>query len=402
MGRLVSDYTEEFYRLCARNNLNETETQQVARYIGGLKEPIQNELILRPVWGLSNAVNLTHKLETQLQRGLIRSQYARKGETHHEKAQTGQPSSSRAGHRSNECPQRRLVNLAEEYNPEKGLGVEEEDSQGEVEIVEGDEAQRYTIFRTRCTIKQKVYNVIINSGSSENIVSKSLVRALQLKTESHPSPYRIGWIKKGAETKVSKVCRVPFSIGKYYNDEHLKEVGCALLLLTRDVKEDSTIIPDDVHAVRLRVTLLMLLRKEFAKLVMKSRPNSKNLTLATKKLPTDCWSPNRIRMRKRGGHHSQHRHRRKKTFDVGDLVMVHIRKERLLTDPHLGKLQPRRYGPFHISHKVSDNAYVVGLPDDWEISSTFNVADLYTYFPPDDASMHLENSGSSSFQEGGN
>lgn len=62
-------------------------------------------------------------------------------------------------------------------------------------------------------------NVIIDSGSSENIVSKSLVRALQLKTESHPSPYRIGCIKKGAETRVSEVCRVPFFIGKYYSDE---------------------------------------------------------------------------------------------------------------------------------------------------------------------------------------
>ena len=38
--RSVSVYTEEFYRLSARNNLNETERLQVARYIGGLRESI--------------------------------------------------------------------------------------------------------------------------------------------------------------------------------------------------------------------------------------------------------------------------------------------------------------------------------------------------------------------------
>lgn len=36
----VTDYTEEFYRLSARVDLAESEPQQVARYIGGLKEAI--------------------------------------------------------------------------------------------------------------------------------------------------------------------------------------------------------------------------------------------------------------------------------------------------------------------------------------------------------------------------
>ena len=61
--------------------------------------------------------------------------------------------------------------------------------------------------------------MIIDSGSSENIVSKALVKALSLETEKHPCPYKIGWIKKGVATKVQEVCTVPFSIGKYYADE---------------------------------------------------------------------------------------------------------------------------------------------------------------------------------------
>ena len=37
-NRTVSEYTEEFYKLNAWNDLVETESQQVARYITGLKE----------------------------------------------------------------------------------------------------------------------------------------------------------------------------------------------------------------------------------------------------------------------------------------------------------------------------------------------------------------------------
>ena len=66
--------------------------------------------------------------------------------------------------------------------------------------------------------------MIIDSGSVENIASKSLVTKLGLKTEEHPSPYKIGWIKKGTETLVTQQCRVTFSMGKRYVDEVVCDV----------------------------------------------------------------------------------------------------------------------------------------------------------------------------------
>ena len=53
----------------------------------------------------------------------------------------------------------------------------------------------------------------------EKIVSRSIVKALSLATEKHPHPYRVGWIKKGTDTQVTEVCRISFSIGKFYQDE---------------------------------------------------------------------------------------------------------------------------------------------------------------------------------------
>ena len=75
-------------------------------------------------------------------------------------------------------------------------------------------------------------------------------------------------------------------------------------------------------------------------------------------------------------------HRRTQIFEVGDLVMVRNRPERL---PKGGvkKLHARNTGPFKILAKVNDNAYILDLPAGLDVHPTFNVADLTHYYEAD-------------------
>ena len=81
-----------------------------------------------------------------------------------------------------------------------------------------DNTQRHQLFRTRCMIGRRVFDLIVDSGSSENISSRNVVRKLQLPVEKHHNPYTIGRIKAAEKIDVQERCKVPFSIGKYSDD----------------------------------------------------------------------------------------------------------------------------------------------------------------------------------------
>lgn len=65
---------------------------------------------------------------------------------------------------------------------------------------------------------------------------EELTDCLLLEIEKHPTPYKIGWVKKGkdVELEVSEICYVTISIGKTYRDIIVYDVinmdDCHILL----------------------------------------------------------------------------------------------------------------------------------------------------------------------------
>jgi hypothetical protein len=76
--------------------------------------------------------------------------------------------------------------------------------------------------------------------------------------------------------------------------------------------------------------------------------------------------------------HKVDQNRRELQFEVGDLILTHLRKERFARGTY-NKLKMKKIGPSKIIRKFRANAYEIELPDGIKISLIFNILDLYPY-----------------------
>ena len=84
-------------------------------------------------------------------------------------------------------------------------------------------------------------------------------------------------------------------------------------------------------------------------------------------------------------HHAMkmNKHKKQMMFEEGDLVWIHLRKERFPKEKN-SKLKPRGDGPFKVLRRIGNNAYIIDIPTDkYNVSNTFNVADLSPYHGDD-------------------
>jgi hypothetical protein len=111
--------------------------------------------------------------------------------------------------------------------------------------------QRNSLFITAFKTNDRVCKVIVDSGSTDNLVSTKMVENLELETVAHPSPYKVLWLQKGHQVTITKQCLDEFKIGGYNN-----EILCDVIpmyvyhnLLGRPWKYDKNVIHDGIKNI---------------------------------------------------------------------------------------------------------------------------------------------------------
>ena len=80
---------------------------------------------------------------------------------------------------------------------------------------ENEPPQQKALFRMVCKVQGKCCKVIIDGGSTDNLVSTKVIEKLNLQKTKHPVPYKVSWLQNGHQLLVSEQCEIELQIGNY-------------------------------------------------------------------------------------------------------------------------------------------------------------------------------------------
>ncbi|XP_074278650.1 uncharacterized protein LOC141602245 [Silene latifolia] len=272
----VAEYIKELERMMIVCDLEEKEELRVARFIKGLIPSLASKVEVQIYNGFDDVCRLALKFEKQdkTKKSYTYSKGASSGSSSYSKPTTSkqkevvteevkdkgkgvvEPKGSSLrrcfkcqgyGHIANECPQKRALTAQELRNIVPAFvqteqstelsDIEEDEEEGvaydvdplseeeclvirnlHVETTPVEAEQREQIFHTRCKVHSKICNLIIDSGSCTNVVSKELVDELKLQTKNHNKPYKLHWLNGDNGIQVRKQALVSLSLGPYNDD----------------------------------------------------------------------------------------------------------------------------------------------------------------------------------------
>ena len=151
---------------------------------------------------------------------------------------------------------------------------------------------RTNIFRSRCTINNRVCSFVIDSSSCINVISDDAVTKLGILRESHLSPYMLGWLNDSATMRISERMLVSFTIGPHYTDHiycDITPMDIRHLLLGRPWEFDRKIIhngADNTYHFTWDSHKILLLPSKEPTIPLKPRPVETLTPSPSQKSPT--------------------------------------------------------------------------------------------------------------------
>ncbi|GKC06370.1 hypothetical protein Tco_0997980 [Tanacetum coccineum] len=211
LNMTVEEVINEFDKLRMRCDVVEEEEQVLAWFLGVLKPEIADIVSLQPYWTYTDVCRLALKVEKHIKaksKGST-SRFTPPTRTAPPKApkttpKATSPTTSSAGPIYDTDAEPELDEPGDELlypNRGEALVIQRVLNVGVSKSVDDNSWLRNNIFRTKCTSKGKIYDMIIDGGSCENVVSTYMVEKLGMKTEDNPEPYQLTWLKNGNTVK---------------------------------------------------------------------------------------------------------------------------------------------------------------------------------------------------------
>eukprot|EP00253_Pinus_taeda_P028498 PITA_28498 len=210
------EYTKEFYNVSIGAGEAQYTDENVARYMNSLRMDIQDEIILMSPKTVEEAYQIVLNAEEKLMRkksakgrGTFRGRGSQDGRGRSTTPKDGASNNSTQHAPTGGTSQRNAIVASVEVEAPTTVVKEEENilEKGESLVVNKvllklakeivEPSQRKTLFMTMCKVQGKCCQMIIDSGSTNNLVSTEVVEKLKLKTMKHPTPYKVLWLQKG-------------------------------------------------------------------------------------------------------------------------------------------------------------------------------------------------------------
>lgn len=101
----------------------------------------------------------------------------------------------------------------------KGIASNVSTNSSSKTIESQNDKERSEIFHIRVITKHAKVDTVFDSGSQVNLISKEIIKKLNLETTTHTKPYPLVWVCDNAKLQVTRKCKFKFTITTNFIDK---------------------------------------------------------------------------------------------------------------------------------------------------------------------------------------